>query len=161
MPIVSTWVGRDKTQADGTRHVHEYQEDQNGKIYRRAMYAVPAADDALALALARVPELDARLLLRERRNIEHSIETGADPNTIERRHLTPRQAIKPILRGFMRSTISLNMVRTAEFIRDKLSNSALDGEFSVAIRQRIRARQDAVIARKADLIADRASQEEL
>ena len=159
MPIDETWIGGDWPQTDGKRHVHEYHRDHTGKVHRRAMHDVPADDDSLAIALARVPEVERGLRDGERDRIESEVEEGADPDIITRDHLTARQAIKPILRAFMRMAPD-KAIRAAKFI-DGLRNSALDAEVGSAVRQRIRQRVTGILAIETELGGDAARRERI
>jgi hypothetical protein len=161
MPIVDTWIGLDNMQADGKRHVHEYRKDHTGKIQRRVMHDVPASDDVLALAQARIPYWDAKLLTDEAERVEMEVEEGADPATIKRDHITARQAVKPLVKVFMRMPAGPKTVRVAEFIRDYVTDAILDADLSLTIRQRIKVRVMDLITMKADLLADDSKREEI
>lgn len=160
MPIVHTEIGLDSLQADGKKHVHEYHVDHTGKWHPRHMHDVPADADSLAIALARVPEVERGLRDGERDRIESEVGEGADPATLPRDHLTARQAIKPIVRAFMQMDPD-KAIRAAKFIRGKLANAALDAEVGPAIRQRIRQRVAGILAIEAELEADAARREKI
>lgn len=159
MPVVHTEIGLNSLQADGKKHVHEYQVDHTGKWHQRRMHDVPADADSLAIALARVPEVERRLRDGERNRIENEVKEGADPATQTRDHLTQRQAIKPILRAFMRMDPD-KAIPAAKFI-DSLRDSAIDAEVGSDVRQRVRQRVAGILAIEAELEADATRREKI
>lgn len=161
MPIVSHRTGMDVMQADGTRKVHWYFIDHTGKEYAFRMRNVPAEFDEEAERPNRAAIYDQKLLKWESRRVEQEIEKGADPASITLDHLTNRQAVKPLVKAFMRMYSSPESVRTAEWIRDNVTNAVLDADFSPQVRQRVRNRITDLVAMKADLITDDGRREEL
>jgi hypothetical protein len=151
----------DVMQADGTRKVHWYFTDQTGKEHTHRMRNVPVDFDVVVEMPKQQAIHDQRLLKRERQQIERDIEDGVAVADITRAHLTSRQAIRPLIRAFMRMPSSPGSVKVAEWVRDNVSNAILDVDLSPAIRTRIRTRITDLIAIKADLIADESRQEEL
>ena len=162
MPALETFVGGDFPQADGKRHVHLYYRDHNGRTIRGPrMHDVPADRDFSLEFDDLTAAKSASLITDEIEKVEREVEDGADPATITREEITARQAVKPLVKAFMRMKASLKTVRVAEFIRDRVTDAILNADLSPAIKTRIRARVVKVLAYKADLEADDALREEL
>lgn len=160
MPIISSVIGADRPQADGSRIVHEYHTWHDGVIQRVATKAAQGAD-ANAAMLARVPYLEAAAIDAEKEGVFGALRDGAPPAAVvaKLRHNTAREVVKWAARAFFEMTDAVPAIRLAEYLRDNVPDAWLDTDIGLAARTVLRSRATAFIAAKTNVdgaIADTA-----
>ncbi len=160
MPIVSTRY-KEFPQADGTKRVHVYFTDHNGEEKRRSMHDVPDTQDTAQWIIDNTAQINLDMLDDERLNIENYVFEGNSPDDYVKKHLTNRQAVRPIIKGFMRMKASIKSVVIAEWLSATINDAMFTSEIDAATLLRIKSRITGLIVAKTTLIEDAAKEEEI
>lgn len=143
MPIVSSEISKIRHRGNGlSSWVREFHTDHNGDKHQNNYYCSPDFDTASELAINAAKQ-SIELIEAEKYQIKVAIQNGADPGTLETKHLTAAQKAKQAIRALMLGK-SYSMLKAAQYIQ-KFSDAQIETHFSVSQRIRIRVMQNYVI----------------
>ncbi len=156
MPIITSRIDEIENGAPGPgrMRVHEFFEDQTGRIYINR-YDVPLGYDTAQQLADQVVFRDTRLLIDEKRNVQLDVKEGADPATITVDHITANEKLASIVNGFMFG-VAQDMAVAAAWLNASVSNGELDTAVGTDRRVVVRNRETSVLGLQTDLDADEA-----
>ncbi len=158
MAILSSQIVRNHDRGNGYLSVHEEHTDDLGIVHEHRYHCPVGHDVDLALTNW-VAILEAILVRREKTIVFTTVSEGADPTLFVRKYLTVLQFAKQVLKALMFGRAE-KVVKAALYISG-FTDAQIENYYPVAIRIRIRARQNYVLDNQVIIETDATQREEI
>lgn len=146
MPILDSTITRNHVRMPGKRVVHEQHTDHNGEIHCHRYHCPESHDPSTTLA-ENAAKVEASLILSEKGTYQEAIQEGADPATLQTKHISASDKAKRVVKALMLGSPA-KMLKAAEYVQG-FTNAQIENHFTQAQRIRIRERQNYILNNQA------------